>query len=293
MSLLLTFWKLHDLLGFWSLGGFQTALGLSNAVFRISFDGHARLYSIEQLWLHQALKIDGRYYELTWMHFFADSTKLSDSAVEEDESYAQGEDDADGNATSRRTILSERCIGQTYMTREEILQTGNELIKTSPGYDLFSYNCTWLRHNLFLRIKYDGSAEQKNPFLRRSSLASQLPYYDFLPLIARYIYALASASDESSYFWQNPASGLLWIVFELLMLSMEARAVVVWSSTVLCRVYRSRMIVPIAIGILFLQHAYQHLNDGRLFSWYSPVYGDNMGATMALIYYTMMPITTA
>ncbi|CAH0025852.1 unnamed protein product [Clonostachys rhizophaga] len=111
MSLLLIFWKLHDLLSFWSLGGFQTALSLSNAIFRTSVDSHARLPSFEQLWLHQALRIDGRYYELTWMHFFADSTTLSDSAVEDDESYAQHDNDADGNAISRRAILSERRIG--------------------------------------------------------------------------------------------------------------------------------------------------------------------------------------
>lgn len=107
------------------------------------------------------------------------------------------------------------------------------MIKTSPGYDLFSYNCTWLRHNLFLHIKYDGSAEQKKPFLRRSSLASQLPYYGFLSLITRYIYAHAPASDESSSFRQGPASSLFWLIFELMMLSVEAGAVVVWSSTVL------------------------------------------------------------
>jgi hypothetical protein len=65
------------------------------------------------------------------MLFFADSTKPSDSAVEDDESYAQGEDDADGNATSRRTILSERRIGQIYVTREEILRAGKSSNKIS------------------------------------------------------------------------------------------------------------------------------------------------------------------
>jgi hypothetical protein len=122
--LLLTSWKLYEVLGHGSLSGLPIIMVLSNAVFRTSFDGHARLPSFEQLWLHQALKIDGRYYELTWVHFFTDSIKLSDSAIEEDESYAQGEDDPDGNTTSRRTILSEQRIGQTYMTREEIVQIG-------------------------------------------------------------------------------------------------------------------------------------------------------------------------
>lgn len=146
MSLLLTFWKLHDILDLWSLAGFQTALRLSNAVFLTSIDSHARLPSFEQLWLHQALKINGRYYELTWMHFFADSTKLSDSAIEEDKSYAQGEDEANGNETSQRTILSERVIGQTYMTREEILRIGQSSIKISDtvtmslDYDLSTYS---------------------------------------------------------------------------------------------------------------------------------------------------------
>jgi TM2 domain-containing membrane protein YozV len=56
------------------------------------------------------------------------------------------------------------------------------------------------------------------------------------------------------------------------------------------------MIVPIAIGISLLQHAYQHLNDGKLFSSYSGLarlYGGNISAAMALICYTLVPIAIA
>jgi hypothetical protein len=52
------------------------------------------------------------------------------------------------------------------------------------------------------------------------------------------------------------------------------------------------MIVPIAIGILLLQHAYQHLNDGVLFSVIQTP-GDNIRASMALRQYLLMPITIA
>ncbi|CAG9947957.1 unnamed protein product [Clonostachys rosea f. rosea IK726] len=52
-------------------------------------DYHIPIFFLIFLWLHQALRIDGRYYELTRMLFFADSTKPSDSAVEDDESYAK------------------------------------------------------------------------------------------------------------------------------------------------------------------------------------------------------------
>lgn len=129
--------RLKEIIPQWYAHGvMRIALPLYWFANELSKDMHSRLPSFEQLWLHQALKIDGRYYELTWVHLFGDSTELSDSVVEEDKSYAQGVDNADGNPTPKRTILSERYIGQTYMTKEEILRTGKTSRKlvTLPRY---------------------------------------------------------------------------------------------------------------------------------------------------------------
>lgn len=227
--------------GRWSIGRPNLMLGI---ILNLDFllitakSDFSRLWFFNELLYHQALEVDGRYYELTREGWFANSIKFTTGLV----------------ANDTRKPLYSTPHGYTFFTHHEIYDTGEELVLMSPGYELITYNCITLRSNLFNRIKDDRYANYSR---RRRGIGYANAMVSLPVTIASLAKSSLIAYNETRRASGADANYILsaaQMVMEVLTALVEARAMAYWSSTTYGQVYRNRTALPLAIGLmLFLR----------------------------------------